>query len=259
MLKVIERARRSLPVDISSTYCAHAIPKGQTASEATNDVLHKHLPRLRELMTSGDLKVHNVDVFCEQGVFDVTQSRDILLAGKAMGLNINFHGEELHLLHSAEMGAEIGALTISHLEEVCQDGVKAMARSGHTSALLLPTTAYTLRLPPPPARSLIQEGVPVALGSDFNPNAHCMAMPLVMNMACVTLHLTKAESVVAATLNAAYALGQSDLHGSLEPRKLGNLVILDAPRWEHLIYQLGSHHDLISYVIWHGDVVHRKL
>ncbi|KAL8625018.1 putative imidazolonepropionase [Nucella lapillus] len=68
-----------------------------------------------------------------------------------------------------------------------------------------------------------------------------------------------AESVVAATLNAAYALGQSDLHGSLEPRKLGNLVILDAPRWEHLIYQLGSHHDLISYVIWHGDVVHRKL
>ncbi|KAL8625017.1 putative imidazolonepropionase [Nucella lapillus] len=155
MLKVIERARRSLPVDISSTYCAHAIPKGQTASEATNDVLHKHLPRLRELMTSGDLKLHNVDVFCEQGVFDVTQSHDILLAGEAMGLNINFHGEELHLLHSAEMGAEIGALTISHLEEVCQDGVKAMARSGHTSALLLPTTAYTLRLPPPPARSLI--------------------------------------------------------------------------------------------------------
>lgn len=257
MLRVIERARRTLPVDISCTYCAHAIPKGQTASQATNDVLHVILPRLRELMASGDLHVDNVDVFCEQGVFDVTQSRDILLAGKALGLNINFHGEELHRLHSAEMGAEVGALAISHLEEVSEEGVKAMARSG-TAALLLPTTAYTLRLSPPLARALIREGVPVALGSDFNPNAHCLAMPLVLNLACVTLKMTMAESVVAATLNAAYALGQSARHGSLERGKLANLLVLDAPRWEHLIYQLGCHRDLITHVIWHGDIVHRK-
>ncbi|XP_076448422.1 putative imidazolonepropionase [Babylonia areolata] len=258
MLRVIERARRSLPVDISCTYCAaHAVPKGSTADQATSDIINVHLPRLRELTSSGELHVHNIDVFCEQGVFDVKQSRDILSAGKAMGLNINFHGEELHRLHSAEMGAELGALAISHLEWVSEEGISAMARSG-TAAVLLPTTPYNLRFAPPPARAMMGAGVAVALATDFNPNAHCLAMPLVMNLACVTLKMTMAESMTAATLNAAYALGQSDLHGSVEVGKWGNLLILDAPRWEHLIYQMGSHQDVISHVIWHGDVVHRK-
>ncbi|KAK7102020.1 probable imidazolonepropionase [Littorina saxatilis] len=258
MLKVTERARQSLPVDISCTYCgAHAIPKEKTSQEATTDVVNVQLPRIKDLMSSKQLCVHNIDVFCEQGVFDVTQSRDILLAGKSMGLNLNFHGEELHRLHSAEMGAEIGALAISHLEEVSEEGISAMAKSG-TVGVLLPTTAYNLRLTPPPARAMIDGGMAVALGSDFNPNAHCLAMPLVMNLACVTLRMTMSESLVAATLNAAHALGQSDRHGSLEVGKLGNMLVLDAPRWEHLIYQMGSHQDVISHVIWHGDVVHRK-
>nr|KAG5697100.1 hypothetical protein BaRGS_002016 [Batillaria attramentaria] len=233
MLRVIERARRTLPIDISSTFCgAHAIPRGQTAEEATKNVLEKQLPLVRQLMSSGELHVHNVDVFCEQGVFDLQQSRDILLAGKAAGLTINFHGEELHRLYSAEMGAEIGATCISHLEEVSEEGVAAMARAG-TVGVLLPTTAYNLRLTPPPARAMIETGMAVALGSDFNPNAHCVAMPLVMNLACVTLRMSMAEALVAATLNAAAALGQADLHGSLERGKLGNLLVLDAPRHTH--------------------------
>ena len=77
--------------------------RGQTASEATQNVINVQLPRIQEMMSSGELRVDNVDVFCEQNVFDVQQSRDILLAGKAMGLNINFHGEELHRLNSAEV------------------------------------------------------------------------------------------------------------------------------------------------------------
>ena len=92
-----------------SLLCRHLVPfflsrfRGQTASEATSDVINVQLPRVQEMMSSGELHVNNVDVFCEQGVFDVTQSRDILLAGKAMGLNLNFHGEELHRLNSAEV------------------------------------------------------------------------------------------------------------------------------------------------------------
>lgn len=256
MLRVIERARRTLPVDISCTFCgAHAIPRGQTAEEATKNVIEKQLPLVRQLMTSGELHVHNIDVFCERGVFDLQQSRDILLAGKAAGMLINFHGEELHRMNSAELSVEIGATAISHLEEVSEEGISAMEKAG-TVGVLLPTTAYNLRLTPPPARAMIEGGVAVALGSDFNPNAHCVAMPLVMNLACVTLKMSMPEALVAATLNAAAALGQSDLHGSLEPGKLGNLLILDAPRWEHLIYQMGSHQDLISHVVWHGDIVH---
>ena len=77
--------------------------RGRTADEATHDVINVQLPRIQELMSSGALHVNNIDVFCERGVFDVTQSRAILLAGKALGLNLNFHGEELHQLNSAEV------------------------------------------------------------------------------------------------------------------------------------------------------------
>ena len=80
--------------------------RGKIAREATSDVINVQLPRIQELMSSGELHVHNIDVFCEQGVFDVSQSRDILCAGSAMGLNINFHGEELHQMNSAEVNAE---------------------------------------------------------------------------------------------------------------------------------------------------------
>ena len=105
-------------------------------------------------------------------------------------------------------------------------------------AVLLPSTAYVLRIKPPPARRLLDAGVAVALGSDFNPNAHCLSIPLVMNLACVLMHLTPAEAMVAATLNAAASLGMSDMHGSLEVGKWGNLVVLDAPDWRHILYQM---------------------
>lgn len=103
---------------------------------------------------------------------------------------------------------------------------------------MLPTTAYVLRIEVPPARKLISSGVAVALGSDFNPNAHCLSMPFVMNLACVTMHMTMPEAIVAATLNAAASMGRSSTHGSLEVGKVGDFVLIDAPCWEHLIYQL---------------------
>ncbi|XP_056132029.1 probable imidazolonepropionase isoform X2 [Lampris incognitus] len=176
MLEVIETARRTLPINISSTYCgAHAVPKGKTVVQATQDILQVQLPRLRERMSAGTLKVDNIDVFCEQGVFDLDSTRAILQAGKDIGLNINFHGDELHPMNAAQLGAELGALAISHLEEVTNDGIAAMVRA-KTAAVLLPTTAYILRLPQPRARDMLEAGVIVALGSDFNPNAYCCSM-----------------------------------------------------------------------------------
>uniref|UniRef100_A0A3Q4H0G4 imidazolonepropionase n=1 Tax=Neolamprologus brichardi TaxID=32507 RepID=A0A3Q4H0G4_NEOBR len=225
MLEVIEEARRSLPINIS-------------------------LPRLKERMSAGTLRVDNIDVFCEQGVFDLSSSRSILQAGKQMGLNINFHGDELHPMNSAQMGAELGALAISHLEEVTDAGIAAMAKA-KTAAVLLPTTAYILRLPQPRARDMLDAGVIVALGSDFNPNAYCCSMPIVMHLACVNMRMSMPEALAAATINAAYALGRSHTHGSLEVNKHGDLLLLN-----HLIYQLGGHQELIRYVIIKGDVVY---
>uniref|UniRef100_A0A8K9WPR0 Probable imidazolonepropionase n=1 Tax=Oncorhynchus mykiss TaxID=8022 RepID=A0A8K9WPR0_ONCMY len=258
MLEVIETARRTLPINISSTYCgAHAVPKGKTVAEATTDILKVQLPRLSERMLAGALRVDNIDVFCEQGVFDLSSTRSILQAGLDMGLNINFHGDELHPMNSAQLGAELGALAISHLEEVTDEGIAAMA-TAKTAAILLPTTAYILRLPQPRARDMLEAGVIVALGSDFNPNAYCCSMPVVMHLACVNMRMSMPEALAAATINAAYALGRSHTHGSLEVNKHGDLLVLNAPRWEHLIYQLGGHQELIRYVVIRGNVVYNN-
>ncbi|XP_069376118.1 probable imidazolonepropionase [Paralichthys olivaceus] len=256
MLEVIEEARRTLPINISSTYCgAHAVPKGKTVAEATYDILQVQLPRLKEEMSAGNLRVDNIDVFCEQGVFDLGSTRSILQAGKEMGLNINFHGDELHPMNSAQLGAELRALAISHLEEVTDEGINAMAEA-KTAAVLLPTTAYILRLPQPRARDMLDAGVIVALGSDFNPNAYCCSMPIVMHLACVNMKMSMPEALAAATINAAYALGRSHTHGSLEVNKHGDLLVLNTSRWEHVIYQLGGHQELIRYVVIKGNVVY---
>ncbi|TNM91585.1 hypothetical protein fugu_019965 [Takifugu bimaculatus] len=191
---------------------------------------------------------------CAQGVFDLDATRSILQAGKELGLNINFHGDELHPMNSAQLGAELGALAISHLEEVTDEGIAAMATAG-TAAVLLPTTAYILRLPQPRARAMLDAGVIVALGSDFNPNAFCCSMPIVMHLACVNMRMTMSEALAAATINAAYALGRSDTHGSLEVGKHGDLLVLNNSRWEHLIYQLGGHRELIRHVVIKGNVI----
>ncbi|XP_022109706.1 probable imidazolonepropionase [Acanthaster planci] len=255
MLRVLERARRELPIEISSTFCgAHSVPIGQTAEEATEDVINKQLPELQNLIETGDIQVDNIDVFCEKGVFDVDQSRRILQAGLQMGLSINFHGEELTYLGAAEMGSALKATAISHLEEISDAGITAMAEAGSV-AVVLPTTAYILKLTPPPVRKMIENGVAVALGSDFNPNAFCLSMPLAMHLACVNLGMTMDEALVAATINAAASLGKSRSHGSLEVGKVGDMIVIDAPRWEHLIYQLGNHERMIKHVIKRGDVI----
>jgi imidazolonepropionase-like amidohydrolase len=102
---------------------------------------------------------------------------------------------------------------------------------------LLPTTAYVLRIDVPPARMLIDAGVAVALGSDFNPNAHCLSMPHVMNLACVTMRMTMDEALIAATINAAASMCRAETHGSLEAGKHGDFVVVDAADWRHLIYE----------------------
>ncbi|KAK1169029.1 putative imidazolonepropionase [Acipenser oxyrinchus oxyrinchus] len=258
MLSVIERARKDLPIGISSTYCgAHSVPKGKTAAEAMDDIINVQLLKLKEKMSKGELHVDNIDVFCEKGVFDLECTRAILQAGKDMGLQINFHGDELHPMNSAELGAELEALAISHLEEVTDNGIAAMARA-KSSAILLPTTAYILRLKQPRARDMLDAGVIVALGSDFNPNAYCCSMPMVMHLACVNMKMSMKEALAAATINAAYSLGKSHTHGSLEVNKQGDLVILNSSRWEHLIYQFGGHQELIKFVIVKGNVVYEN-
>ncbi|XP_067931887.1 probable imidazolonepropionase [Watersipora subatra] len=260
MLRVINRATHDSEVkmDVSATYCgAHAIPKGSTAEEATRDIIDNQIPKLKALCDSWELHIDNIDVFCEKGVFDVTQSKGILEAGMSAGWKLNFHAEEFNCLHSVEMGAQLKASAMSHLEEISDEGIQAMAENGCV-ATVLPSTAYLLHLKSPPVRKMIESGVPVALGTDFNPNAYCLSMPMIMNLACVNYGMTMPQALYAATINAAASLGKSTTHGSIEVGKLGDLVVLDTTRWEHLIYRIAGTADLVKHVIKSGEIVYSK-
>jgi len=191
----------------------------------------------------------------KKNVFEEKETREILQAGKEAGLELNFHGDELTYVKAGELGGELNALAISHLEHISDEGIISMSKKP-TFAVLLPTTAYILRIASPPARKIIEGNVPVALGSDFNPNAHCLSLPFVMNLACVNMKMTMNEALVATTINAAASLNRSKTHGSLEVGKRGDFIILDAPVWEHLIYQMVD--PPISHVIKGGKVVYSK-
>lgn len=259
MLTALEEARQTLPIEISSTFLgAHSVPKGLTAEEATEDVIRVQLPEIARLNSCGQLHVENVDVFCEKGVFSVDQTRRILEAARQHRFKINFHGEELCQLGSAQMGArEFGCEAISHLEEISEDGIKAMAESGSV-AVILPTTAYILRLKSPPVRQMIDQGVIVALGTDFNPNAFCLSMPTVMHLAAVNFRMSLPEVLAASTINSTHSIGRSQTHGSIEKGKVADLLVLDAPRWEHMVYQFGEHDHIIQYVIKRGEIVAQR-
>jgi len=253
MLKAIHSVQSKHPVFTVANYLgAHSVPKGKTAEEQTEDIVNNQIPKLGEFIAKGEISPKLIDVFCEKNVFTVEQTRRILEAGKKIGLEANFHGDELSAIHAGELCGELGVLAMSHCEETTENGIQSM-KLRPTAAVLLPTTAYLLHLKYPPARKFIENHVPVALGSDFNPNAHCMSLPLVMNMACVNMGMKLEEALVAATINSAYSLGVSDDYGSLEIGKVGDCVILDAPAWEHVIYQMVD--PPISHVIKKGVIV----
>ena len=255
MLRVIHSARH--PVELVATFLgAHSVPKGLTADEQTEILIGETIPAIKAAVAAGEVSPEFIDVFHESGIFEYDNTKRILEAGRSqLGLAINFHGDELHHVCSGELAGLIGARSVSHLEMVSDEGIAAMAKAG-TAGVLLPSTAYLMRLAPPPARKLIEGGVPVALGSDFNPNAFCLSMPMTMNLGCVYLRMSMEEALVAATLNAAYAIKREKDYGSLEVGKFGDCIVLDAPRWEHIIYEMCD--PPITHVIKKGSVVYRK-
>lgn len=257
MLRVLNQGENAHPLDVSATYCgAHAVPKEMSAADATTDVISVQLPALLAERASGELRFDSLDVFCDKGVFERENSARILRAGADAGLLLNFHGDEIFPLQTGVLAAEVGAAAVSHCERMTGEDIAAMASaSTPVVGVILPTTAYILRLDPPPARDMIDGGVPVALGSDFNPNAHCLSMPLVMHLACVLMRMTLAEALVAATINSAASLRRSDRIGSLEEGKAGDLVVVGAPSWESLVYELGD--PPVRYVVKSGSIVHQ--
>ncbi len=251
MLEAIRRLDAEQPVDVIPTFCgAHEVPpelKGRT--DAYVDLVITEM--LPEVARRGLARY--VDVFCEEGVFSIAQSRRILEAGARHGLKAKFHADEFVTLGGAGLAAEIGALSADHLLKASLEGVARM-KAADVTATLLPGTAFFLGLPYAPARQFLETGVRVALASDFNPGSSMGCnLQLVMTMAVSQMKMSLEEALLGVTLHAAHGMGLAAEIGSLAPGKCCDLLIVEAPSWEQVAYFYGINH--VRQVIKRGRVV----
>jgi imidazolonepropionase len=254
MLEAIGRLARSQPVEIHANFCgAHEVPpeyKGRT--EAYVDLVVGEM--LPEVARQGVARY--VDVFCEEGVFSIAQSRRVLEAGAARGLRAKFHADEFVTLGGAELAAELGALSADHLLKARPEGVARMKEAGVTAALL-PGTAFFLGLPAAPARAFLATGARLALASDFNPGSSMgVNLMLVMTMAVSQMKMSPEEALLGVTLHGAYAMGLEADVGSLAPGKQCDVLLAEVPGWRHLSYFYGVNH--VSRVLKCGRLVHER-
>lgn len=252
-LEVAKKLQDTHAVDVVSTFMgAHAVPREYKGheDEFVDVVIREMLPKVAELK----LAEFN-DVFCEKGVFTPAQSRRILEAGKALGLTPKIHADEIEPYNGAELAAEVGAISAEHLLVASDEGIQSMAKAG-TIAVLLPGTAFFLRAPFARGRLMIDEGVPVAISTDFNPGSSpTMSLPFIMNLACMHMGMTLEEVLTATTINAAYALNRGHEIGTLEAGKQADIVLLDVANYKQLQYFYGMNHT--HTVIKSGRVVVR--
>jgi len=196
-----------------------------------------------------------VDVFCEEGVFDLDQTHRLLADADSLGWRIHLHADELTPLGGAELAVELAALTADHLMCVTPEGIAALAQSD-TVAVLLPGTSFFLRSPWAPARSLVDAGCAVALATDCNPGSSpTESMPTILALACLGMGMGVAEAITAVTLNAAAAIGRAHEVGSIEVGKRADLVVLEAPNYHHIVYHYGV--NPVRHVIKDGRIVVR--
>jgi imidazolonepropionase len=237
MLRVIDQVGKKSFLDVVPTFMgAHAVAEEyrQQPEAFVEKVIREMLPAVADQGIA-----RYCDVFCEEGVFSISQSRRILEAAKTLGLGIKIHADEVHDLGGAALAAAVAATSAEHLLAASDEGLKAMAAAG-TLAVLLPATAYSLGKPFARGREMITLGVPVSLATDCNPGScFCESMPFVFGLAVMGMHLSPEEALVATTLNAAYAVGMAGSCGSLEPGKKADFLILDGETPAILAYHAG--------------------
>jgi len=251
-LRVVKRLAGEHPVGVVATFLgAHEFPDEWRSDregyvrlvceEMTPAVAREGLARFS-------------DVFCEEGVFTVEQSRRVLEAGKRHGLAPKLHADELHASGGAELAAEVGAVSADHLVCVTGRGMSALASAG-VVAVLLPGTSLSLGATRfAPARAMIEAGLPVALATDMNPGSSMTeSMQIVMALASMALRMTPAEALTAATRNAAAALGLAGETGTLEPGRLADAVVWEVDDHRAIPYHYGV--NLVRSVVRRGVVV----
>jgi imidazolonepropionase len=241
-LRVIQRLAAELPLRLVPTFLgAHEVPLEHRETAQDREA---YLQRVTEEMIPAVAReglARFCDVFCEPGVYTVPETRRILGAARAAGLQLKLHADELENGAAAELAAELGATSADHLAAISEQGIRALAAAA-TVATLLPGTMLFLGRPrQAPARALIAAGVPVALASDFNPGTSpTVNFPLVLTLGVSQLRLSVAEAFVAATVNGAAALGLAHRIGQITPGFAADLALFDVRDHREIPYWYGD-------------------
>jgi imidazolonepropionase len=256
MLQALATLRGRTRLEIFPTFLgAHAVPdeyRGRREEYVTL-LIEDMIPRVaRERLAQF------CDVFCDRGYFSVEEARSILRAAQEAGLGLRIHAEEFVRSGGAQLAAELCARSADHLDWIDDSDVDALRRAG-TVAVLLPGVPFSLGLSHyAPARKLINGGVPVALGTDFNPGSSlALNMQLTLTIACSQMKMSPAEAVTAATIYAACALGASARIGSLEEGKQADIVLMDVADYREIPYFYGINHCVVT--VKRGNVVINRL
>ena len=255
MLKAVQRLSELQPIELVPTYfAAHTFPPEYR--DRRKDYV--------DLIVSDELMgrvadeglAEFCDVFCEESAFTVDESRRVLEKGKEHGLIPKIHADQITQMGASRLAAEVGAITADHLEHIDDDGIAALKEAGVIGGLL-PACSFYLGVAQAPARHLIDQGIPLAVATDYNPGSSLVeSLPLTLSIACTQAKVTPAEALAGATVHAAAALARGDRIGRIEVGMQADLVILDVPNVNQWLYQVGR--DAVQTVIKKGRVVYAR-
>ncbi len=250
MLRVAKRIGKETALTVRTTFLgAHAVPKDMEKEDYIEQILQEMIPAV-----AGEKLADYIDVFCEQGFFTADETERIVERGKHFGLKPRIHANQLHRSGGVQVGIKTKALSVDHLENIGDEEIELLMEST-VMPTALPGAAFFLGLPFPPARKMIDAGLPIAIASDYNPgSAPSGNMSLMTALACIKMKMTPEEAINAATLNTACALELEQTHGSITLGKVANVFITKPmPSVAFLPYAFGS--DLIDMVILNGSII----
>jgi len=251
MLRVIKRLKENTDVTIKATFLgAHALPKEfKDNKEGYMDlVINEMLPKV-----AAEKLADYVDIFCEKGYFTVADTERLLKAANELGLQSKTHVNQFNAIGGVKASVDLGALSVDHLEQMAEEDYEAL-KGSNCMPTILPSCSFFLRIPYGPAKRMIEEGLPVALATDYNPGSTPSGnMNFVASLGCIQLKMTPEEVINATTINTAYAMGVEKELGSICIGKKANLFITkQIPSYAYLPYSFG--HNVIEKVMVAGKL-----
>ncbi len=250
MLRIARRIGRETPLTVKTTFLgAHAVPKDLNKADYIELVVKEMIPAVAE-----EKLADYIDVFCEEGFFNPDETERIVEEGKRFGMKPRIHANQLHNSGGVQVGVKTHALSIDHLENIGEEEIELLKHS-EVMPTALPGAAFFLGLPFPPARKMLDAGLPLAIATDYNPGSSPSGnMMLMLSLACIKMKMTPEEAINAATINTAHALELDKSHGSITVGKVANVFITKSiPSVAFLPYAFGG--TWIDQVILNGKMI----